>query len=84
MINFDPCYRNAKKIELKTLTPGATFAIALDSTEKAYLLLDSKTIENGDVDKYCFAVGLSTGEVSKMSSFLPVIPLDIRAEIYLS
>lgn len=79
MINFNPCY-----MTLKTLNPGATFVVALNSTEKIYLLLNSETIKGGDICDCCFAVNLSTGEVSEMESSLLVIPLDISAEICLS
>lgn len=79
MIIFDPCY-----ITLKTLNPGATFVVALDTTDKIYLLLNPMTIKDGDTCECCFAVNLSTGEVSEMDSSLFVIPLNIRAGIRLS
>jgi len=84
MINFDSCYKNAKKIALEALKPGATFAIALDPKKKSYLLLNPKTIENGDTYGCCFAVDLSTGDISEMASSLCVVPLEIDAEIHLS
>ena len=79
MINFDSCYRT-----LKEFRPGATFAVAFDTTDEIYLLLNPMTINDGDTCKCCFAVNLSTGVVSEMDSSLFVIPLNIRAEICLS
>lgn len=79
MINFDARYRT-----LKEFRPGATFAVALDTLDKIYLLLNPMTINDGDTCECCFAVNLSTGDVSEMDPSLFVIPIDIRAGICLS